>query len=128
MPRKKTNATSSTNSEDDAFTKSPIPTMGEQPEPSLNHLLDVMTKLLQSTQSQQYADKEAHEEEKKKEHEESKTRQDAEVARRRETGKLSGLLRKSLSCIDMMTLNFLFKELNLNLCKQVTHKNAGRLY
>ena len=58
--------------------------MGEQPEPSLNYLLDVMTKLLQSTQSQQQADKEAHEEEKKKEQEESKTRRDAEDARRKQ--------------------------------------------
>ena len=84
MPRKKTNATSSTNSEDDAITKSPIPTMGEQSEQSLNHLLDVMTKLLQSTQSQQQADKEAREEEKKKEQEESKTRRVAENARRKQ--------------------------------------------
>ena len=66
------------------ITKSPIPTMGEQPEPSLNHLLDVMTKLLQSTQSQQQAAKEAREEEKKKEQEESKTRRVAEEARRKQ--------------------------------------------
>ena len=84
MPRKMTNAISSTNSEDDAITKSPIPTMKEQPEPSLNHLLDVMTKLLRSIQSQQQADKEAREEEKKKEQEQSKTRRNAEDARRKQ--------------------------------------------
>ena len=72
------------NSEDDAITMSPIPTMGEQPEPLLNHLLDVMTKLLQSTLSKEQADKEAREEEKKKEQEESMTRRDTEVARRKQ--------------------------------------------